>query len=226
VVQVIGIGAGGHAKVVIEALRLIGGYEIVGLLDPKEELWGTDVMGVTVLGNDELLPELYSQGVQHAFIGLGSIGYTNPRRRLYELALGHEFQIVQAIHPQSVVSPYTQIGPGPTIMAAAVINAGAALGENVIVNTGAIVEHDCVIGNHVHIATGARLCSTVLVEAQAHIGAGATVRQCTSIGEGAVVGAGAVVVKNVEPWTVVAGVPATILNLATHESHNLRKRAL
>ena len=40
------------------------------------------------------------------------------------------------------------------------------------------------------------------------VGAGATVRQCLSIGEGAIVGAGAVVVKDVEPWTVVIGVPA------------------
>ena len=208
VIPVIGLGAGGHAKVVIEILRLMGSYELVGLLDPKQELWNTKVLEVPVLGDDNLLPKLYDQGVRHAFIGMGSIKDTVPRRRLYEEACGQGFQAVQAIHPRAVISPSVEMGHGPAIMACAVINAAARLGDNVIVNTGAIVEHDCVIGDHVHIATGARLASTVRVGAGAHVGAGAIVRQVTNIGEGAVVGAGAVVVGDVPDGVVVAGVPA------------------
>ena len=37
--RVVGLGAGGHSKVVIEILQRMGGYELVGLLDPKKELW-------------------------------------------------------------------------------------------------------------------------------------------------------------------------------------------
>lgn len=209
--QVVGLGAGGHAKVVIEILRAMGGYEFIGLLDPKQELWDTEVLGVPVLGDDALLPELRSQGIHYAFIGLGTVGDTRPRRRLYEKARQKGFEIVQAIHPQAVVAPSVAIGHGPTIMAGAVINAAAKLGDNVIVNTGAIVEHDCIIGDHVHVATGAQLASTVQVGTGAHIGAGATVRQCITIGEGAIVGAGAVVVKDVPNDVTVAGVPARIL---------------
>lgn len=40
------------------------------------------------------------------------------------------------------------------------------------------------------------------------IGTGATILQGVKIGDGAVVAAGAVVTKDVEPWTVVAGIPA------------------
>ena len=211
VIRVVGLGAGGHAKVVIEILQLIGGYELVGLLDPKQELWGTEVLGIPVLGDDDLLPKLYNQGVRYAFIGLGTIEDTQPRRRLYEKARRQGFQIVQAIHPQAVIAPSVEIGHGPTIMAGAVINAAARLGENVIVNTGAIVEHDCIIGNHVHIATGARLASTVYVGEGAHIGLGAAIRQCIHIGRNAIVGAGAVVVDDVPDNVVVVGVPARIL---------------
>lgn len=208
--QVIGLGAGGHAKVVIEILRLIEGYELLGLLDPKQELWGTDVLGVPVLGDDDLLPELYDQGVRYAFIGLGTVGDTQPRRRLYEKACRQGFQIVQAIHSQAVIAPSVEIGHGPTIMAGAVINTAATLGDNVIVNTGAIVEHDCVIGSHVHIATGARLASTVHASEGAHIGLGASIRQCIHIGRNAIVGAGAVVVDDVPDSVVVMGAPARI----------------
>jgi len=209
--EVIGLGAGGHAKVMIEALRLCGDHLIVGLLDPKQDLWHTNVLDVPVLGDDSLIPELLEKGLQLAFIGLGGTGDNGPRRKLHEHALLQGIRVVQAIHPHAEISPSAQLGDGLTVMAGAVINAEARLGVNVIVNTGAIVEHDCVLGDHVHVATGARLASTVRVGPGAHIGAGATVRQGTTIGEGAIVGAGAAVVKNVEPWTVVVGVPARVL---------------
>lgn len=208
--QVIGLGAGGHAKVVAEILRLTGGYELVGLLDPRQELWKTEVLGILVLGDDSLLPELYQRGIRYAFIGLGTVGDTRPRRRLYEKARRQGFQVVPAIHPQAVIAPSVEIGHGPTVMAGAVINAAAQLGDNVIVNTGAIVEHDCVVGNHVHIATGACLASTVHVGEGTHIGLGSSIRQCIHIGRNAIIGAGAVVVDDVPDNVVVLGIPARI----------------
>ena len=211
---VIGLGAGGHARVVIETLRLMGGYEVIGLLDPKPDLWNTDVFGVPVLGDDCRLSELYKEGVRHAFIGLGSVGNTGPRRRLYEAVRSRGFEIVRTIHPQAILSPSVALGHGVTVMATAVINAATTVGTNVVVNTGAIVEHDCVIGDHVHIASGARLASTVHIGEGTHIGLGACIRQCIRIGHQAIVGAGAVVVDNVPNNTIVVGVPARVL----HES--------
>jgi len=189
----------------------MGDYELVGLLDPKVELWGSEILGVPVLGSDDLLPHLYTQGIRHAFIGLGTVGDSRPRQRLYEYAVQQGLEIVQTIHPRAVIAPSVQIGYGATIMANAVINAAVRLGDNVIVNTGAIIEHDCIIGNHVHVATGARLASTVSVSDGAHIGMGASVRQCLHIGQNAIVGAGAVVVDDVPDNVVVAGVPARVL---------------
>lgn len=51
----------------------------------------------------------------------------------------------------------------------------------------------------------------VAIGDKAWIGFGATVLRGVTIGEGAVVAAKAVVTKPVEPWTVVAGVPAKIV---------------
>ncbi len=210
-IPMIGLGAGGHAKVVIEILGLHSEYRLIGLLDANSALVGTKVLGVPVVGNDDALSGLAKSGVLHFFVGLGSIGDVRPRRRLYELACRHNMQPISAIHPQAILSPSTALGQGVTIMAGAIINAEAVVGANVIVNTGAIVEHDCILGDHVHLATGAKLTSTVQVGTGAHIGAGATIRQGVTIGEYAIVGAGAVVVKDVPPHTVVAGVPARIL---------------
>lgn len=207
-IPVVGFGAGGHAKVVIEILRSLAEYEIVGLLETRRELLGTKVLGVEVLGDDSLIVELNQRGIDHAFIGVGTVGDAQPRRQLYEKVTGSGFKIVPAIHAAAVVSSSAKIGAGPTIMAGAIINANAVIGDNVIVNTGAIVEHDCVIGDHTHIATGARLAGGVQVGPGSHIGIGAVVRQEIRIGAGAIVGAGAVVVRDVPAGKTVIGVPA------------------
>ncbi len=206
--SIIGIGAGGHAKVMLEILRIDPGCRLVGLLDRNRELWGKEIAGVPVLGGDELLDKLRAEGIHHAFIGVGSAGNSARRQKLYELALSHGFQVVPAIHPQAVISPSARIGAGVAIMAGAIINADAQIGDNVIINTGAIVEHDCSIGSHTHIATGALLAGGVHIGNGSHVGVGASVKQGMRIGCNAIVGAGAAVVKDVPDNSVFAGVPA------------------
>lgn len=205
---IVGLGAGGHAKVVMEILKAYPDCQVVGLLDPKHELHGQKVLGVPILGGDDELPRLRDQGVRYFFIGLGSTSDLKPRRRLYEFAQSSGLTPVSAIHPSAIISPSVTVGIGTTIMANAVINAGAQIGEDVIVNTGVIIEHDCVIGNHVHIATGASLAGGVWVGDNVHVGQGAVIRQATSIGTGAVIGAGAVLVADVSENQVMVGNPA------------------
>lgn len=205
------LGGGGHASVLIESLKAssIGVYAV---LDKDSSLWGSDLMGVPILGSDDLLPQLVREGVTRFVVGVGAIGDNRIRRQLFESGVAHGLYPLTVRHPSAICSASAQVGAGSVLCPAAVVNARAVLGVNVIVNTGAIVEHDCVIGDHVHIATGARLGGTVRVGTEAHIGAGATVRQGVSIGEGAIVGVGAAVVGNVEPETIVVGVPARVMD--------------
>lgn len=209
-IAVIGLGAGGHAKVVVDILTLMGGFDIRGLLDPRQDA-ATEGIGLTVLGDDSLLPALVAQGVRSAFLGIGGANGSDRRRAVYDAARRYGIEFVSAIHPSAIVARSVVIGAGPTLMAGAILNPGARLGDNVIVNTGAIVDHDCVLGDHVHIAVGACLAGGVRVEEGAHVGIGATVLQGVTIGAGSMVGAGAVVLHDVPPATVVVGVPAKAL---------------
>src|SRR5918992_5284002 len=83
---VIGLGAGGHAKVMIDALRARGDCEVVALLDADAKTWGTRVLDIPVTGGDATLAEWRGRGVGHVFVGVGGARDTAPRRRLYELA--------------------------------------------------------------------------------------------------------------------------------------------
>ncbi|XZE55164.1 acetyltransferase [Planctomycetaceae bacterium SH139] len=204
----IGIGAGGHAKVVLDTLLLNPHYQLRGLLDNNQEMHGQFVLGIPVLGGDEQLASLREAGVRHAFIGVGTAKDTKLRRQVWGWLQKNEMQVVTTIAISAVVSKYSQIGRGATLLAASTVQAGACLGDNVVVNTRAVVEHDCQLHDHVHIASGAVLAGGVIVETGGFIGAAACVKPGVRIGRGATVGCGAVVVHDVPPATTVIGNPA------------------
>lgn len=205
---IIGIGAGGHAKVIIEILLQSGQWEIAGLLDADETKTGQTFSGVPILGTDVLIPELFQKGIHAAFVGIGSVGAVSPRRKAFDILLDHGFELPALRHPSATVASDVTLGKATCIMPGAIINPGASIGECVIVNLGAIIEHDCHISDFAHISPGALLGGDVFVGQGAHIGIGAVIRQGIRIGENAMVGAGAVVVKDVEAGTTVIGVPA------------------
>jgi len=202
------LGGGGHAKVVIEALRAEGRLEPAAIVDADPARKGARIYGVPIVGDDSELAAILASGVIFAVAGVGGVRDNEPRRRLMETAVRAGFTAAAVRHPSAFVSPSAKISSSAQIFVGAVIGPDAVIAGGVIVNTRAVVEHDCQIGEYAHIATGAVLAGNVKVAPLAHIGAGATVRQKIAIGSRAVVGAGAVVVRDVEDGQVVVGVPA------------------
>ena len=202
------LGAGGHARVLLDSLILMcTAYSFV-ILDRTAQGSTREVMGIPVAGDDSLLPELIGRGARRFVVGLGATGNNGPRRRLFELGISHRLHPLVVRHPSAISSRWCTIGAGTQLLARSVVNPGAMLGVNVIVNTSAVVEHDCVIEDHVHIATGATLAGSVRIGELAHVGCGAIVKEGVTVGKRAIVGAGAVVVNDVPSDCTVIGVPA------------------
>jgi UDP-perosamine 4-acetyltransferase len=198
------LGGGGHASVVADTLHQLG-KTIIGFTDPASN--PTMKPPLPHLGGDDVLQDIGSERCYLA-TGLGSIGNTSGRARVFEAGKAQGFTFPVICHPESIVASSAELGPGAQVMAGSIIQPHAVMAENVLVNTGASVDHECHIGSHVHIAPGATLSGNVYVAAKAHIGTGAVIVQGVVIGARAIVGAGAVVIRDVPPDTTVTGVPA------------------
>lgn len=203
---VIVLGAGGHARVLVDIL-LKNGVSIVGLTDMNPNLLGSAIFGVPVVGDDSVL-EKYPAGSVLLVNGLGLVTITRNRSNVFNKYKEMGYAFAQVIHPSVIIGHDAKLGEGVQVMAGAVIQPGAQIGHNSIVNTRAGVDHDCKIGNHVHLAPGVTLSGGVRVGDGTHVGTGATVIQNIEIGSSVLVGAGAVVVRNVKDGAKVLGVPA------------------
>ncbi len=203
---VIVIGAGGHARVMVEALKRCS-MTVIGATDIAPEKKGTSIADVPVIGDDSAVAG-YGPGDVVLANGVGSTGLPNERRRIFEGFKKKGYSFASVVHPSAVVSSDVSILEGAEVMAGAVIQPGCSIGRNAIINTSASIDHDSVIGDHVHVAPGATLSGGVRVGDATHIGAGAVVIQGIRIGSGCVVAAGALVVRDVPDGSTVMGAPA------------------
>lgn len=125
-------------------------------------------------------------------------------------------EINARIEPGAIIRDQVEIGDNTVIMMGAVINIGAVIGEGTMIDMGAILGGRATVGKNCHIGAGTVLAGVieppsaepVVIEDNVLIGANAVVLEGIRVGEGAVVAAGSIVVNDVAPHTVVAGVPA------------------
>ena len=101
------------------------------------------------------------------------------------------------------------------------------IGKNVVIQTnslfmsagGITIEDDVLVAancqlisnNHAPEEHQILTCKPVVLKRNCWIGAGATILPGVTVGENAIVGAGSVVTKDVEPNTVVGGIPAKLI---------------
>lgn len=194
------LGAGGHAKVVLDALTSAG-YQVAGWCGPGEPAaW----RGLAAMGDDDQ-PWSDQPHAHGLVLGMGDL---EVRKRLADRFSGRGFTFPAIAHTAAYVADPRDLADASQVMAGAVVQPDVRLGRGSIVNTGARLDHDCRIGAFAHLGPGSVLCGDVRIGDGVLVGAGATVLPGITIGDGACVAGGAVVIADVAQGTTVLGNPA------------------
>ncbi len=201
------IGAGGHAKVIVDIIKKENKFEVLGFLDNSLKK-GKKILGYEVLGNEEDLNVLMSK--HSIFGGIIAIGDNYSRSLLAKKIkkLCKQFKFINCIHPMSSIAFDVSLGEGNVVMAGATINTSSKIGNHCILNTNCSVDHDNKLLDFSSLAPNAVTAGNVKVGEFSAIGISASILQNISIEDNCIIGAGSMVNKNTKSNSVYFGTPA------------------
>lgn len=186
--KIIIFGQGGHAKVVADAIKLLGHFDILCFLakgDALDEIIKNNPRGVVAIGDNVVRQKVVND----------------------ILSINPSFEFISVVHPTAVVAADVVMGCGSVVMAGVVINTGTKVGDHAVLNTGAIVEHDCLIGDYAFVGPGAVLGGQCEIGEKSFIGIGAKAVQAITVGSNTMVGAGSTLTKNLPKNILAIGSP-------------------
>ena len=188
-------GAGGHGKVVWDALQK-SSLKCEGFIDDQAlNQWIDLPVFATSFLNDIDDIELH--------IAIGNCKTREEIAKKFK-----NFKFVSIYHPDAIISSSAKIEVGTFLAAASIIGPDASVGKHTIVNHHAVIDHDCSIGDFCHIAPHASLGGGVKVGHGVLIGAGAIVLPGITIADYVTVGAGSIVTHDIASGITVMGNPA------------------
>ena len=177
--KIVLIGGGGHCHSVIDVIEQENKYEIIGIVDTKENI-GKKVLDYKIIACDDDLETIFLS-CKNAFITVGQIESNKIRVKIYNKLKEIGFDLPVIISPLAYVSNHSSIEEGTIIMHHALVNANTKIGKNCIINTKALIEHDCVVEDNCHISTASVINGGVRVKENSFFGSNATSKQSIEI---------------------------------------------
>lgn len=204
------IGAGGHAKVVADAVVQMRGSRVCGFLD-NTKATGEIYCGYPILGDEGCLPAILQQ--EPTLEVVVAIGHNWHRKVVVErlVAACPTLHFGNVIHPRTSIARGATIGPGAVILAGAVIGPDVRVGGHAIVNHVCSVDHDSILEVYSSLAPGVVTGGLVSVDVGAAISTGAVLGRGVNIGVHAVIGAGSTVLHDVPAMAFAVGTPAHVV---------------
>ncbi|NMC28722.1 MAG: acetyltransferase [Pelolinea sp.] len=194
--KVIIYGGGGLSKMIIEAVRVLGCYQIEGIIDDGMKK-GTDVIGSPVLGGAEALPELAARGIRMAVNSVGGIGDFQVRLNVFHILAKAGFLCPAIVHPTAHVDPSARLAAGVLVLAQSYVSGNARVGMGTLINNSVVISHDNVIGACVNLSPGTMLAGDVVIDDFAQLGMNVNVNIGVHIGSFARIANGATIKGNV-----------------------------
>jgi sugar O-acyltransferase (sialic acid O-acetyltransferase NeuD family) len=206
------LGAGGNCIDILDTINEINEikptYKCIGFLSNNEATWGKEFYNTKVLGPLNTAMEyedcLFINGLanQQTFTKKESIISSTgiPLDR---------FETI--IHPTASVSKMSKLGNGVVIFQNVTITSNVVIGNHIMILPNSIISHDNVIHDYTSITGGVCISGHVTVGQSCYLGTNCAIRGNVNIGAYSLIGMGSVVLNHVPEYSVMAGVPATLL---------------
>ncbi len=196
------IGAGGHARPIMEVLnekyknidKEI--YDINFKKNKKEKILGAKVVG----SFEKFLKEKKND----TFLAIGD---NNLRSKIYNILKKKKIKTPNLISKDATVSKYLKIGIGNFINKKVLIGAETVIGNNNIINSGSLIEHQVKLGSDSHVGPKAIIGGHVKIGNNVLIGLGAKILNNIKICNNCIIGAGSVVIKSINKPGTYVGIP-------------------
>ena len=159
-------GSKDFALTVAELARHCG-YKVAGMVDDYDD-------GPGILGDLDFVSRTHPPQ-NHGFVV--AIGYSNisARWKAWERIRALGYQAPVLIHPRAYVADSATIGCGSIVMAGAIVDVRADIGELVVIWPGVCVNHDVVVGENTFLSPSSTLCGFVNIGRDSFVGAGTTI---------------------------------------------------
>ena len=125
--------------------------EVIGFIDDNSQQKGKIYNGTEVIGDSSKLESLKKDGCVK---GIVSIGGNEVRGRLGGMLKDTGFELINAIHPQTMLSKHVKIGNGTIIGSGTNLYVNPSIGNSVFIGPSVTVSHDSMIGDNVLLSVG------------------------------------------------------------------------
>jgi acetyltransferase EpsM len=200
--KVIIYGGGGLSKMIIETVRALSVYQIVGIIDDNMEP-GKMIIGSPILGSVEILPDLYKQGIRTAVNSVGGIGNYKIRLNVFQQLANAGFICPAIVHPTAHIDPSARLEAGVLVLAQSYVSGSAVVGMGTLINNSVVISHDCILGVCSNFSPGAMIAGDAVIGDFTQIGMNATVNIGVKVGRECLIGNGATIKANIPDGTRV-----------------------
>jgi sugar O-acyltransferase (sialic acid O-acetyltransferase NeuD family) len=209
-IDIILLGCGEHAQMVIDNVEQGNQFRIVGLTTNDDGELTKTIYNYKVICKDEDIPRYLDKNpnVKGYFLGIGNMKVREKVSSWLDETVN--IKAVNIIHPNAILSNHCEIGYGNIFEAYTKIANNAKVGNHCILNSFTAINHDQVIGNNVLLAGSVSLAGKSIGD-NTIIADGASIGFKTKIGKNCIIGDGAVVTKDIEDNSIAYGNPARIV---------------
>jgi sugar O-acyltransferase (sialic acid O-acetyltransferase NeuD family) len=190
-------GLGGHAKVILSEILVLGTYQEIIFIAPSnysEVTIKINTVIYKVINNINDLSKLYNDN-SYGVIGIGDI---SKRRNIADEILSKipDFKWTSIISSNCIIADDALIEDGTVVVAGSIINTGTTLGKHCIVNTRATIDHDNQIGDYVNINPSVVTGGSVIIHDDVEIGIGSVIKNNIIINKNVMIGGNSFVNKD------------------------------